>query len=237
VLNEEESREKEKKEEGKEEWEARVPYWLELVKKTATDSRLRELCLGWLYGPSSEGWRISSPEQGSEIAKYFQSNKKSHQDLELIAARRLAKEEYRIQHTEYGDNDLARPQWISWLREDIKAKSWEEVQAHRKHDYEKSGHGRDEDVHHGYYRDIHELTCVNCSRTFYAYYPHTKYCCYRCDNDYYIRVRKKIKHWERNNMTCQHCGKKFAAKRTDAKYCCDSHRVLASLARTSKHHQ
>ena len=105
--------------------------------------------------------------------------------------------------------------------------SWEELQTVLKYIYYHEGRywGR------GYVR---KLECVVCGNIFYAKYPHTKYCTYRCSMDSYVekrRQRTKSKYW---SAVCQHCNSRFNTWRVDSKYCCDSHRVLACLNRKKK---
>jgi hypothetical protein len=182
-------------------------YWKELLNKYKTsDSRLRELVLRDRY--KRLGWRNHDQEE----LKKRKLDGLSREDLEVMAAKRLAVYEEHINESKYGDgsdenNKDARSFWVSTLRDDIKELSWEEEQADRKDRY--------------YY----EQECRNCRRVFYSKTERALYCCEKCDNEYFVKQRKERKEVLRSHRVCLYCHKQFAAARTDAKYCCDSHRV------------
>jgi hypothetical protein len=180
--------------------EERVKYWTQEL-KTATDSRLQEL-----VGRTAEGT-------------------KTREELEEIAAKRFVIEEERIKSSIDDDNPTSRLAGahllFEWLPGLIKKLSWEEKQAERKKEYE---HVMEV---FGYPRCNHKHKCWHCGREFYSTSSKSRYCCYRCTNDAYIKRRKERKEKIRRHRICLYCNKEFSAKRAHTKYCSESHRVLA----------
>jgi hypothetical protein len=149
----------------------------------------------------------------------------TREELELMAAKRFVIEEERIKNTEYGDNEIARPIWLAELPGLIEKLSWEEEQAKLKKNYEHtlSWNG----APYVYYK--HE--CWHCKREFYSRSDRSRYCCYRCTNDAFIKRLKEEKERIRNHRICLYCNKEFSSKRAHTKYCSESHRVLACHVR------